>query len=109
MFFCTCQCSLLNSFCLFVKAFHKQIAKSFCSPLLSLRYRHEFKSNELWSEIKLVLDTFAQPLTELFKVCIDIKIQISKANSNHVAFNCQNVLYGCTDDMLIVYFWLFLL
>uniref|UniRef100_A0A8C9XM26 Exportin-2 n=1 Tax=Sander lucioperca TaxID=283035 RepID=A0A8C9XM26_SANLU len=33
------------------------------------RYRHEFKSNELWSEIKLVLDTFALPLTELFKVC----------------------------------------
>uniref|UniRef100_A0AAY4E581 Exportin-2 n=1 Tax=Denticeps clupeoides TaxID=299321 RepID=A0AAY4E581_9TELE len=32
------------------------------------RYRHEFKSNELWLEIKLVLDTFAQPLTELFKV-----------------------------------------
>uniref|UniRef100_A0A8C8GCE5 Exportin-2 n=1 Tax=Oncorhynchus tshawytscha TaxID=74940 RepID=A0A8C8GCE5_ONCTS len=32
------------------------------------RYRHEFKSNELWLEIKLVLDTFASPLTELFKV-----------------------------------------
>ncbi|KAF3856376.1 hypothetical protein F7725_017099 [Dissostichus mawsoni] len=31
------------------------------------RYRHEFKSNELWTEIKLVLDTFALPLTELFK------------------------------------------
>uniref|UniRef100_A0A671T169 Exportin-2 n=1 Tax=Sinocyclocheilus anshuiensis TaxID=1608454 RepID=A0A671T169_9TELE len=36
------------------------------------RYRHEFKSNELWSEIKLVLDTFAQPLTELFKATIDL-------------------------------------
>lgn len=36
----------------------------------SVRYRHEFKSNELWQEIKLVLDTFAQPLTELFKVNI---------------------------------------
>lgn len=31
------------------------------------RYRHEFKSNELWTEIKYVLDSFAAPLTELFK------------------------------------------
>uniref|UniRef100_A0AAR2IME0 Exportin-2 n=1 Tax=Pygocentrus nattereri TaxID=42514 RepID=A0AAR2IME0_PYGNA len=37
------------------------------------RYRHEFKSNELWLEIKLVLDTFAQPLTELFKVNVFVK------------------------------------
>lgn len=29
------------------------------------RYRFEFKSQKLWEEIKLVLDTFAQPLTEL--------------------------------------------
>uniref|UniRef100_A0A8D3DNW8 Exportin-2 n=1 Tax=Scophthalmus maximus TaxID=52904 RepID=A0A8D3DNW8_SCOMX len=36
------------------------------------RYRHEFKSNELWSEIKLVLDTFALPLTELFKATIEL-------------------------------------
>lgn len=36
------------------------------------RYRHEFKSNELWSEIKLVLETFASPLTELFKVTIEL-------------------------------------
>lgn len=36
--------------------------------MIFFRYRHEFKSNELWQEIKLVLDTFAQPLTELFKV-----------------------------------------
>ncbi|XP_043215299.1 exportin-2-like isoform X2 [Amphibalanus amphitrite] len=30
------------------------------------RYRYEFKSNELWTEIKFVLDNFAKPLTELF-------------------------------------------
>ncbi|XP_070556121.1 exportin-2-like [Ptychodera flava] len=30
------------------------------------RYRHEFKSQELWTEIKHVLDNFAAPLTELF-------------------------------------------
>uniref|UniRef100_A0A674I1M6 Exportin-2 n=1 Tax=Terrapene triunguis TaxID=2587831 RepID=A0A674I1M6_9SAUR len=36
------------------------------------RYRHEFKSNELWTEIKLVLDAFAQPLTNLFKATIEL-------------------------------------
>lgn len=30
------------------------------------RYRYESKSQELWEEIKLVLDRFAKPLTELF-------------------------------------------
>lgn len=32
------------------------------------RYRFEFKSDELWIEIKFVLDKFAKPLTELFQV-----------------------------------------
>lgn len=50
----------------------------FLYPLLFLRYRHEFKSNELWSEIKLVLDTFALPLTELFKVCNDLQLQVNQ-------------------------------
>ena len=36
------------------------------------RYRHEFKSQELWSEIKIVLDEFAAPLTELFKKTMDL-------------------------------------
>lgn len=39
-----------------------------CIALSLVRYRHEFKSNELWTEIKLVLDAFALPLTNLFKV-----------------------------------------
>ncbi|CAG2168210.1 unnamed protein product [Oppiella nova] len=30
------------------------------------RYRHEFQSNELWTEIKYVLTRFAQPFTDLF-------------------------------------------
>lgn len=30
------------------------------------RYRHEFKSQELWSEIKFVLDNFAAAFTQLF-------------------------------------------
>jgi len=36
------------------------------------RYRHEFKSQELWSEIKIVLDEFAAPLTELFKQTMEL-------------------------------------
>jgi exportin-2 (importin alpha re-exporter) len=34
------------------------------------RYRHEFKSNELWKEIKYVLGIFAVPVTELFQTLI---------------------------------------
>ena len=30
------------------------------------KYRHEFKSQALWTEIKFVLDHFAKPFTELF-------------------------------------------
>ncbi|EDO41297.1 predicted protein [Nematostella vectensis] len=35
------------------------------------RYRHEFKSQELWTEIKFVLEKFAQPLTTLFKAIME--------------------------------------
>lgn len=33
---------------------------------LTKRYRYEFKSQELWAEIKLVLDSFANPFSDLF-------------------------------------------
>ena len=36
------------------------------------RYRHEFKSQELWTEIKFVLDSFAAPLTQLFNATMDL-------------------------------------
>ncbi|KDR18464.1 exportin-2 [Zootermopsis nevadensis] len=36
------------------------------------RYRFEFKSQELWTEIKFVLDKFAKPLTELFQATINL-------------------------------------
>ncbi|EDV22142.1 uncharacterized protein TRIADDRAFT_29181 [Trichoplax adhaerens] len=35
------------------------------------RYRHEFKSNELFAEIKYVLDSFAEPLTVLFQASME--------------------------------------
>lgn len=34
------------------------------------KYRYSFKSNELWTEIKYVLEKIAQPLTDLFVVSI---------------------------------------
>lgn len=36
--------------------------------LFDFRYRHEFKSQKLWEEIKFVLENFAKPFTELFNV-----------------------------------------
>ncbi|KAL5021450.1 hypothetical protein ScPMuIL_000605 [Solemya velum] len=36
------------------------------------RYRHEFKSTELWTEIKFVLDHFAAAFTELFIATMDL-------------------------------------
>uniref|UniRef100_A0A0B7B1D2 Exportin-2 n=2 Tax=Arion vulgaris TaxID=1028688 RepID=A0A0B7B1D2_9EUPU len=36
------------------------------------RYRHEFKSQELWEEIKFVLDNFASALTELFEATMGL-------------------------------------
>lgn len=35
------------------------------------RYRHEFKSQELWTEIKFVLERFAEPLTNLFEAIME--------------------------------------
>jgi len=42
------------------------------------KYRYEFKSESLWTEIKFVLDNFAKPLTDLFLVsnCQEIYLHI---------------------------------
>ena len=39
---------------------------------LTKRYRHEFQSQQLWSEIKIVLENLAVPLTELFHSTIQL-------------------------------------
>lgn len=36
------------------------------------RYRFEYKSQKLWTEIKLVLDTFAKPLTDLLIATMEL-------------------------------------
>jgi exportin-2 (importin alpha re-exporter) len=41
------------------------------------RYRYEFKSQQLWEEIKLVLDKFAKPLTDLLQVRTHLSCEIS--------------------------------
>ncbi|KAG1687432.1 Exportin-2 [Nymphon striatum] len=36
------------------------------------KYRYEFRSNALWTEIKFVLENFAQPLTDLFIATMEL-------------------------------------
>ncbi|XP_067927952.1 exportin-2-like [Watersipora subatra] len=45
------------------------------------RYRHEFKCDELWLEIKFVLDHFAQPLTDLLNETMKLVAQHSNNQS----------------------------
>ena len=39
---------------------------------LTKRYRHEFKSQELWTEIKFVLERFAEPFSALFQSTMEL-------------------------------------
>lgn len=52
------------------------------------RYRYEFKSQNLWQEIKHVLENFAKPLTDLFVATIDLT---TKHGDNPQALR---VIYG---------------
>ncbi|CAG9857406.1 unnamed protein product [Phyllotreta striolata] len=45
------------------------------------KYRYEFKSNELWTEIKYVLEKLAKPLTDLLVATINL----SQTHANDVA------------------------
>ncbi|XP_064625610.1 exportin-2-like [Lineus longissimus] len=52
------------------------------------RYRHEFKSQALWTEIKFVLDNFAQPLQLLFEATMKLaREHASDANALKVVFS----------------------
>ncbi|RWS29395.1 exportin-2-like isoform X1, partial [Leptotrombidium deliense] len=52
------------------------------------RYRHEFKSQQLWTEIKFVLDTFAKPFTDLFVATVEL----SKTHANNAM--ASKILYS---------------
>lgn len=54
------------------------------------RYRHEFKSDRLWTEIKFVLDNFAKPLTDLFTATMLVADQQAKEQNLHAL----NVVFG---------------
>ncbi|XP_046365033.2 exportin-2-like [Haliotis rufescens] len=52
------------------------------------RYRHEFKSQELWTEIKFVLENFASPFTDLFKATMELaKTHASDPSALKVIFS----------------------
>lgn len=52
------------------------------------RYRHEFKSQELWSEIKFVLENFAAPFTQLFNNTMELaKTHATDPNALKVIFS----------------------
>ena len=55
--------------------FHKINGVLHTAHSLTNRYRHEFKSQELWMEIKFVLDSFAVPFTDLFQSTIQFASQ----------------------------------
>ncbi|CAL1277563.1 unnamed protein product [Larinioides sclopetarius] len=52
------------------------------------RYRYEFKSQQLWIEIKFVLDNFAKPLTDLFVATM----QLAETHSTNV--NALKVIFS---------------
>lgn len=68
MFLRKFNCFLCTNFYIFLGDFHIINGVLRTAHSLFKKYRYEFKSNELWTEIKLVLHKLAQPLTDLLLV-----------------------------------------
>ncbi|KAJ8973541.1 hypothetical protein NQ317_019292 [Molorchus minor] len=52
------------------------------------KYRYEFKSNELWTEIKYVLEKLAQPLTDLLTATMNLaQVHANDVNALKVIYN----------------------
>lgn len=66
---------------------------------LTKRYRHEFKSQELWAEIKLVLDIFADPFSELFISSMSL---LSQHSDNIQALQVCILQYTSSQLCLII-------
>lgn len=62
------------------------------------RYRYEFKSQALWTEIKFVLDSFAKPLTDLLVATM----ALTKTHENNEAV--LRVLYDSIVLMTKVFY-----
>ena len=58
------------------------------------RYRHEFKSNELWKEIKYVLGIFAVPVTEHFQQLLGL-IETYNNDPNAIKVIFSSILLIC--------------
>ncbi|XP_058804999.1 exportin-2 [Phymastichus coffea] len=57
------------------------------------RYRYEFKSQDLWTEIKYVLDKFAKPLTDLFLATMNLtQVHASNIEALKVIYNSLTIL-----------------
>lgn len=73
------------------------------------RYRHEFRSDELWTEIKIVITKFAKPFTDLFVWTVDL----AKTHSNNpqnlkIIFSslvlCAKIFYSLNSQDLPEFF-----
>ncbi|XP_014296860.1 exportin-2 [Microplitis demolitor] len=57
------------------------------------RYRYEFKSQSLWTEIKFVLDKFAKPLTDLFVATMNLtEVHANNNEALRVIYNSLTIL-----------------
>lgn len=72
------------------------------------RYRHEFKSQELWTEIKYVLDRFAKPFTDLFVATIELAKNQSNVQNLKIIFSslvlCSKIFYSLNAQDLPEFF-----
>ncbi|KAK2193331.1 hypothetical protein NP493_15g03058 [Ridgeia piscesae] len=73
------------------------------------RYRHEFKSQKLWTEIKFVLDNFAAPLTQLFAATMELaKTHAADPNALKIIFSSlvliSKIFYSLNFQDLPEYF-----
>ncbi|XP_001606668.1 exportin-2 [Nasonia vitripennis] len=62
------------------------------------RYRYEFKSQVLWTEIKYVLDKFAKPLTDLFLATMNL----TQVHANNV--EALKVIYSSLTILCKVFY-----
>ncbi|XP_024946747.1 exportin-2 isoform X2 [Cephus cinctus] len=57
------------------------------------RYRYEFKSQSLWTEIKFVLEQFAKPLTDLFVATMNLtQVHANNVEALKVIYNSLVIL-----------------
>ncbi|KAG7209545.1 hypothetical protein KM043_015625 [Ampulex compressa] len=57
------------------------------------RYRYEFKSQSLWTEIKFVLDQFAKPLTDLFLATMNLtQVHANNVEALKIIYNSLVIL-----------------